>query len=280
MLTPGKKQELTVIKKVDFGVYLSESEQMPDERVLLPKKQVPPGTAIGSRLKVFIYRDSKDRLICTTNEPYLTLYETALLRVSAVGKIGAFLNWGLEKDLFLPFKEQTRRVFVGDEVLVALYTDKSGRLCATMNVYPFLKLNPPYSIGDMITARVYKHIPKYGIFIAVEDKYSGLIQNKDAHGTYEIGDKILVRVVQIREDGRIDASPNQKAYLKIDDDAESIYRRIKELGGSLDFDDHASPELIDKEFTLSKAAFKRAVGRLLKEGKIQLTDGKIVSVKR
>ena len=134
MIELGKKQELTVIKRVEFGVYLGEQEDA-EERVLLPKKQVPEGTEIGSKLTVFVYKDSKDRLISTTNEPKLELGGLAVLKVAQVGKIGAFLDWGLEKDLLLPFREQTRRVHEGQEVLVALYIDKSSRLCATMNVY-------------------------------------------------------------------------------------------------------------------------------------------------
>lgn len=276
MLQLGRKQKLTIIKKVDFGVYLAESEASAEERVLLPKKQVPKDCRLGDELEVFLYKDSSDRLISTTAQPYLSLYETAVLKVKSVANIGAFLDWGLEKDLFLPFKEQTRRVAAGEEVLVALYIDKSSRLCATMNLYPYLKVNPPYEIGDMIPARIYNRNPKFGIFIAVEDKYSGLIQNKEAQGNYAIGDKLLVRIVQIREDGRIDASPNQKAYLKIDGDSDIIYKRIIKEGGALPFDDHASPELINQEFGLSKAAFKRAVGHLLKERKIKIADGQIV----
>ena len=278
MLQAGKKQELTVVKKVDFGIYLSEDGSPSKERVLLPKKYVPKDCSVGSKLTVFLYKDSSDRLIATTAEPYITLHQTAVLKVISVTKIGAFLDWGLEKDLLLPFKEQTRKVSVGDEALVALYADKSGRLCATMKVFQYLKLNPPYSIGDMLPARIYNINPKFGIFIAVEDKYSGLIQNKEVHGSFNIGDKILVRVVQIREDGRIDASPNQKAYLKIDGDADMIFERLTKCGGAFPFDDHASPKLIDREFALSKAAFKRAVGHLLKERKIKIENGRITKI--
>ena len=141
MIELGKKQELTVIKKVEFGIYLGEEAES-TERVLLPKKQVPEGTEAGSRLTVFVYRDSKDRLISTTQEPKVELGGIAKLPVVQVGKIGAFLNWGLEKDLLLPFREQTRRVHEGESVLVALYIDKSSRLCATMNVYEYLETAP------------------------------------------------------------------------------------------------------------------------------------------
>lgn len=143
MIELGKKQELQIIKKVEFGVYLGEEEGA-QERVLLPKKQVPEGSKPGDWLTVFVYKDSKDRLISTTQEPKLELGGVAVLKVVQVGKIGAFLDWGLEKDLLLPFREQTRRVHEGEEVLVALYVDKSSRLCATMNVYEYLEQNSPY----------------------------------------------------------------------------------------------------------------------------------------
>lgn len=138
MLNIGRKQKLVVVKKVEFGIYLGETREAGEkERVLLPIKQVPEGTKEGDELEVFLYRDSSDRLIATTREPKLVLGELAVLNVAATGKIGAFLDWGLEKDLFLPFKQQTRRLHPGDEVLVSLYIDKSDRLCATMKRLPF-----------------------------------------------------------------------------------------------------------------------------------------------
>ena len=130
MLNLGRKQKLTVVKKVEFGIYLGESREAGEkERVLLPAKQVPEGTKEGDILEVFLYRDSSDRMIATTREPKLTLGGLAVLEVVQAGKIGAFLDWGLEKDLMLPFREQTRRVQAGDQVLVSLYLDKSSRLC-------------------------------------------------------------------------------------------------------------------------------------------------------
>ena len=134
MIRLGEVQNLIVVKKVDFGIYLAE-ENSSDERVLLPKKQVPENISIGDTIEVFVYRDSKDRLISTTNKPMLTLGGLALLRVNEMSKIGAFLDWGLEKELLLPFKQQTKRVREGEECLVTLYIDKSNRLCASMNVY-------------------------------------------------------------------------------------------------------------------------------------------------
>lgn len=143
----GEKQTLTVVKQVDFGVYLAEQPE-DETRVLLPAKQVPEGTKLHDKLEVFLYKDSKDRLIATTNEPKLTLGGFAVLKVLQVTKIGAFLDWGLEKDLLLPFKEQLRKVHEGDEVLVTLYIDKSNRLCATMEgIYHLLSTDSPYKKG-------------------------------------------------------------------------------------------------------------------------------------
>ena len=141
MIALGKKQELIVAKVVDFGVYLGEKETATEkDTVLLPGKQVPEGTKKGDKLNVFIYKDSQDRLIATTKEPKLSLGDTAMLKVAQVTRIGAFLDWGLEKDLFLPYKEQTKKVHEGEEILVALYVDKSSRLCATMKVLSLIHI--------------------------------------------------------------------------------------------------------------------------------------------
>ena len=273
MLRLGEKQELAVVKKVTFGVYLSDEEG--SERVLLPGKEVPEGTAAGDRLSVFLYRDSSDRMIATTRTPGITLGKTALLKVKENSKIGAFLDWGLEKDLLLPFHEQTKRVREGEDCLVALYIDKSGRLCATMKVYHYLYRNSPYQIGDQVRGRIYEISDNFGVFVAVDDCYSGLIPRKDAAGSFYVGDVIEARVTQVKEDGKLDLSVREKAYLQMDKDAQLVEQVIREFDGVLPFSDKASPEVIRREFGLSKAAFKRAVGRLLKEGRIRLTENRI-----
>ena len=278
MIELGKKQELTVIKRVEFGVYLGEQEDA-EERVLLPKKQVPEGTEIGSKLTVFVYKDSKDRLISTTNEPKLELGGLAVLKVAQVGKIGAFLDWGLEKDLLLPFREQTRRVHEGQEVLVALYIDKSSRLCATMNVYEYLELQSPYKKDDRVKGTVYEISEEFGAFVAVDNRYSGLVPRKDFHGGAKIGDIVEARVTGVHEDGKLNLSVREKSYLQMDKDAELVMQVIDEFEGVLPFNDKVSPEVIDREFGLSKNAFKRAVGRLLKEKKIVITENRIMKVK-
>ena len=273
MLRLGEKQRLKIVKKVSFGVYLAEEEGQ--EKVLLPMKETPEGCELGDELEVFLYKDSRDRLIATTREPALILGQIGLLRVKETGKIGAFLDWGLDKDLLLPFRQQTRRVRQGEECLAALYIDKSSRLCAKMNVYPYLKTNSPYRIGDTVTGRVYETSENFGVFVAVDDMYSALIPKREAAGSFEIGEILKARVTDVKEDGKLDLSVREKAYIQMEEDARLVLQVIDEFAGVLPFGDKVSPEIIKREFGLSKNAFKRAVGRLLKQGKIELKDDRI-----
>ena len=201
----GEKQTLVIVKKVEFGVYLATKEA-PEDKVLLPAKQVPAGAKVGDEVEVFLYRDSSDRLIATIRTPKLIMGQVALLTVVQIGKVGAFLDWGLEKDLFLPFKQQTRKVKAGDQVLASLY---------------------------------------------------------------------IARVVKVLEDGKLTLSIREKAYLQIQKDAEKIEKLLDSYEGSLPFNDKAAPEVITHETGMSKNEFKRAVGHLLKEGRIQITEKNI-----
>ncbi len=279
MIELGKRQLLTVVKKVDFGVYLAERMDS-DEKVLLPIKQVPKDIDISDTIDVFIYRDSKDRLISTVKEPKIQVGQVARLKVLEVSKIGAFLDCGLEKDLLLPFKQQTRKVRQGEDVLVAMYIDKSSRLCATMNVYEYLSQDSPYNKDDKVKGVIYETSDQFGAFVAVDDKYSALIPKKELHGAYQIGDIVEARVISVKEDGKLNLSPREKAYLQMDADSELVMKVIEEYAGVLPFTDKASPEVIDREFGLSKNAFKRAVGRLLKEGKVEITDKAIKKINK
>jgi len=279
MMKLGEKQKLIVVKKVEFGVYLAVSKEHQEDRVLLPAKQVPEGTDIGSELEVFLYRDSSDRMIATTKAPKLMMGQVAELAVAEVGKFGAFLDWGLEKDLFLPFKQQKKRLRKGDTVLVSLYVDKSGRLCATMNVYESLRTDSPYKKEDQVTGRVYEISDNFGAFVAVDNIYSALIPKKELYGRVEIGEDITARVVQVKEDGKLSLSIRDKAYLQISKDAEEIMRIIESYDGVLPFTDKASPEVIKHETGMSKNEFKRAVGNLLKAGRIQIKETAIRKIK-
>ena len=263
-------------KSVDFGVYLGEDMQADAKnRVLLPSRQVPEGTKEGDSIEAFIYKDSQDRLIATTKEPKLQVGQTAVLKVSQVTRIGAFLDWGLEKDLLLPYHEQTLKVREGEDVLVALYIDKSSRLCATMKVYHYLSTRTPYVVGDMVKGRVYEISDRFGVFVAVDDKYSALIPAREAKGKYRPGKILELRVSEVKEDGKMNVTDRQKAYLQINEDAENVLEVINEFAGVLPFDDKASPEVIQREFGLSKGAFKRAIGHLMKEGKVEIKDKRI-----
>ena len=270
----GKKQLLTVVKIVDFGIYLADPDD-PEDRVLLPKKQVRAVVRPWDQMEVFLYKDSRDRPIATTAEPLLTLGDVGRLKVKEVSRIGAFLDWGLEKDLFLPFRQQTRKVRAGEECLVALYIDKSGRLCATMNVYEYLRTDSPYGPDDHVTGTVYQISENFGAFVAVDDLYSGLVPKKEFYDQAKIGDRVEARVTGVKADGKLDLSLREKTYLQIDEDAEQVMKAIEEFGGVLPFSDKASPEVIKRELSMSKNAFKRAVGRLLKEGRVEITDKSI-----
>lgn len=280
MIELGKYQELIVVKEASIGVYLGENADADQaNRILLPKKQVPEGLAVGDALRVFVYRDSDDRLIATTSDVKVALHEVATLTVKQMTKIGAFLEWGLEKDLLLPFHEQTKTLHEGEEVLCALYVDKSGRLAATMKVYPYLKLLSPYQSGDIVEGLIYQYAPNFGYFVAVDRKFSARIPKQEAQAGYTIGRTMNFRVTRVLEDGKLDLSANQKAHLQMNLDSDVVFAKIQDdFGGELPFDDKASPEQIKETFGLSKAAFKRAVGHLYKERKIVIENGKITAV--
>lgn len=270
MIEIGTRQRLQVIRCKEFGVYLAEDAAQ--EGVLLPKKQVPEGMdRIGAQLDVFVYRDSQDRLIATTQTPKLQLGEIGVLTVKDTNRIGAFLDWGLEKDLLLPFHEQSRPLKKGDHCLVAVYLDKSSRLCATTKIYPYLSPDSPYHEKDTVTGIVYA-IRDKNLFVAVDAKYYGMIPAKDIYDTYRIGQTVEAAVVRVRPDGKLDLGLRKKAYKQIDTDAERVLAVIDSFGGVLPFGENAAPEVIQREFHMSKSAFKRAVGRLYKEGIVEIRE--------
>ena len=270
----GKKQTLVMIKRVEFGIYLAETMKDAENKVLLPKKQVPADMEVGDPIDVFLYKDSNDRPIATVKEPKLTLGQTARLRVVSVGKVGAFLDWGLEKDLFLPYREQTTQVKAGDEVIAALYLDKSERLCATMKVYPYLQKESPYQKDDVVTGMVYEISHNFGAFVAVDDKYSALIPKKELYGELHVLQQISARVTGVKEDGKLDLGIRQKAHLQMSEDADKVLSLLREKKGFLPLHDKSSPDQIRETIGMSKNEFKRAIGHLYKEHLITLeSDG-------
>ncbi len=267
----GCTQTLAIVKRTDFGLYLTDIEKRDDknrdvkDEILLPKNQVTADMKPGSEIEVFVYKDSEDRLIATKLEPLIKIGEIKKLKVKEVTKIGAFLDWGLPKDLFLPFKEQIYDVKSGDEILVAMYVDLSDRLCATMALYSRLSLLPPYSRDDMVKGTVYQVHEQFGAYVAVDNKYSALVPKKELHKELKPGEEIYARVLEVKEDGKMDLSLRQKAYVQMDSDSEAILTKLNVAGGNLPYQDKSDAEEIKREFNMSKAAFKRAIGRLYKE---------------
>lgn len=279
MLEVGKFYDLKIVKTVDFGVYLSESEN-DEQKVLLPKKEVPEGSGKGDTLNVFIYRDSDDRLIATVKKPLIDMDNLAALEVKDVSKIGAFLDWGLDKDLLLPYKEQIRTVHIGDKFLVALYTDKSDRLCATMKINKYLSENSPYKKDDKVTGTVINVNPEMGAYIAVDNKYYGMLNKNEIHERLESGTVIEARVASVRSDGKLNLSLREKAYIQMDSDVLTIKKVMQEFGGELPFDDKVDPATIEKYFKMSKNAFKRAIGRMMKNGIVLKEEGRLIYVEK
>lgn len=271
MIELGKFQDLYIVKRKDFGVYVNDKKDADDGSILLPAKQVPKDARIGDRISCFVYKDSEDRPIATVHVPKITLGAIRPLRVKDVSSIGAFLDWGLEKDLFLPFKEQIGHIRPGREYLVSLYIDKSSRLCATMKIGKLLSTDHSYHAGDWVLGTIYNIHPDHGAFVAVEDQYLGRIPKQEIHEKLSVGDHLHMRITSVASDGKLNLSLHEKAYLQMDRDAKLVMDTIESYDGALPFNDKAKPAVIERELGLSKNAFKRAVGRLLKEGKITIT---------
>lgn len=271
MIEVGKMQKLRVIREAAQGIYLNEVEGT-DKDILLPKAQVPEGINCGDELEVFVYRDSEDRKIATRNKPKIMSGELAALEVVSVNQIGAFLEWGLERDLFLPFKEQIGTIHKGEIYLVGMYRDKSDRLCATMKVYSLLRSDTPYKVNDEVSGTIYSIKEAFGAFVAVDNKYHGLIPIKELYGEYKVGDQVSLRVRHVKADGKLELSLRKTTHLQMEDDAQKIMNEIEKQGGTLPLHDKSDPELIKEMLNMSKAAFKRAVGRLMKEGAIEIRD--------
>jgi predicted RNA-binding protein (virulence factor B family) len=280
----GRKQSLRVAKIAEHGAYLTfegapapdfgdlpENETIDSRNILLPKKEAA-GLKQNDIVEVFVYKDSGDRPIATTSTPKLQMGGLARLTVRDVTQIGAFLDWGLLKDLFLPFKEQTYRVRKDDNVLVSLYADKSGRLCATMKIYKMLASNAPYKKDDIVNGYCYEIIENFGAYIAIDDKYSAMIPKHRLFEKVLPGMTVVAHVAKVLDDGRLELALRDKAYMELGSDSEKVYDILCAAGGFLPYHDKSSPELILAKFGLSKNAFKRAIGHLMKEGRIAISD--------
>ena len=272
MFEIGKMHKLKVISKNQAGFVLNKKSYKGKDGLLLPHKQVPQEIKIDDEVEVFVYTDSEERITATLHKPKVTLGELAVLKVVDTTSFGAFLDWGLDKDLLLPTKEQIGKIEKGYSYLVGLFVNSSSRISATMKIYEQLSTEPPYKENNRVQGTVYSINKELGAFVAVDNKYHAMIPNNELHGIFTVGDQIDARVKKVRQDGKLELSLRQEAYNEIGPDARRIMEKLKYREGILRVDDNSSPEQIKAEFNMSKSAFKRAVGRLLKEGAIKLTD--------
>lgn len=268
-IEPGRYNTMKIARITGSGAFLDAGTSVDADDILLPGKQIPEGAEPGDEVLVFIYRDSEDRLIATTAKPYLAVGECGVLEVAQTTRIGAFLDWGLDKDLFLPFDEQRGKIHAGDKLYVGVYLDKSERLCATMDVYRMLRTDSKYGRNDNVEGIVYNINERIGAFVAVDGKYHGLIPKNDINTPLECCERVEARVKQRRRDGKLILSLRKAAYKAIEPDSETILKELKKNGGFIPYHDKSSADKIKRKFHMSKSAFKRAVGRLYRDGKIE-----------
>jgi len=269
MIQLGKYQTLEVVRMVDFGAYLRADDD--EKEILLPTRYLPEDSKPGDRLEVFVYNDSEDRLIATTEKPYATVGQFAFLSVSAVNDIGAFLDWGLPKDLLVPFGEQRVRMRRGGIYLVYIYVDDaSGRIVASAKIEKFLgNVFPEYHPGQKVSALVIEHTP-IGYKVIVDNLHRGIIYSNELYSPIEIEETVTAYVKQIRPDGKIDLSLPGAALDRTQTLADKIMSRLELNGGSIPLGDASSPEEIRRSFDCSKKDFKRALSYLYKRRRITL----------
>ncbi|MBR3013411.1 MAG: GntR family transcriptional regulator [Bacteroidaceae bacterium] len=274
----GKYNQLEVVKFVDFGLYLNGGD---DGEILLPKRYIPEGTKEGDLLNVFLYLDNEERLVATTQTPLIQVGEFGYLEVSWVNQYGAFLNWGLMKDLFVPFREQKMRMVQGKSYIVYCYQDEeSFRLMASAKVDKFLsKERPPYEAGEQVNILIWQKT-ELGFKAIVENKYAALLYDSEIFQPLHTGMQLKAFVKQVREDGKIDLILQKAGPRKVDDFAETLLKYIREHNGFTSFNDKSDAEEIYQTFGVSKKTFKKAVGELYKMRLIILQpDGISLNIK-
>ncbi len=272
MLQIGEYNRLKVLRDTKVGLFLGDEEQ----DVLLPKKYVPKEFFIGDEMNVFIYLDHEERPVATTLKPYVKLNEFAHLKVNYINKFGAFLDWGLEKDLFVPFKEQAKPMEVGKRYLIYVYLDeKTNRLAATSKVQKYFATDvPDYEANEEVEVMI-SHITDMGVNVIIENRYKGLAYADEVFKDIKLGKKTKAYIKQVRPDGKIDVTFKKMGSEAIDDDAQVILNELKANNGFLGLHDKSHPEEIKTILQMSKKAFKKAVGSLYKDRLIDIKDNGI-----
>jgi hypothetical protein len=266
----GKYNQLKIVKEVDFGLYLDGGEE---GEILLPARYVPYNYEIGQEIEVFIYLDNEERLVATTLKPYVQVGEFAYLQVSWVNQYGAFLDWGLMKDLFCPFREQKRKMEVGRSYIIHTHIDnESFRIVASSKVEKYLSPEkPPYAPDDEVSLLVWQHT-NMGYKVIIDNKYQGLVYDNQVFRVLEIGDSLKGYIMQVREDGKVDVALQRSGRQQTLDFADTLLKYMECNGGRCYLHDKSPAEEIYDRFKVSKKVFKKAVGDLYKRRLIEITD--------
>lgn len=270
MLKIGDYNTLKVVKEVEFGIYL-ESDM---GEILLPKRYVPEGTKVGDEIEVFIYKDSEDRLIATTLKPKARVGEFAFLKVKDVNRTGAFLDWGLDKDLLVPFSEQNVRMEVGRWYIVKVYFDDvTKRVTASSRLMrhterEIMGIEEGHEV-ELLVSR----IGDKGAEVIINNKFMGLVYENDIYEDIMVGQRLKGYILKVREDGKVDVTLRKRGYRQeIDETRDKVMEKLREKKGILPINDKSPAELIERELHMSKKAFKRAIGSLYKDRIIEITE--------
>lgn len=269
MISIGRFNILKIDRRTNVGLYLTDGEQ----DVLLPKKYLPHTYEIGEDMEVFVYLDHEERPVATTIEPYIFLHEFALLKVNYVNDFGAFMDWGLEKDLFVPFREQARPMREGNYYIVYMYMDeKTNRLVGSSKLNQFLNNTElTVKVGEEVDLIV-THITEAGINVIINEKHKGLMYQNEIFEDFRTGDRIIGYIKNIRPDGKIDVSRSKTGFEKITDNTSKIIEELQYNNGFLGLNDKSHPDEIKTVLGMSKKTFKQIIGVLYKERKILIKE--------
>lgn len=278
MIELGKFNVLEVFRRSPHGVYLMDEDGL---EVLLPNKFVPENIQIDDNMEVFVFKDSEDRLTATTQKPMILLNEFACLKVREVNQVGAFLDWGLDKDLFVPYAEQSRKMEKNQKYIVYLFSDlKTNRLVASSKLGQFLSTEKPDLERGQEVDLLIGRPTEIGINAIINNKFRGLIYKNEVFKVLELGDRMKGYVKNIREDYKIDLSLEPLGHLSIEPHAEKLLELIKKSQGKLKLTDNSNPEMIMRVAQMSKKAFKRAAGSLYKQRLIEIKEDGIYLVEK
>ncbi len=275
MLTAGKYHTLKIVKKVEFGLYLDAD----GTEVLLPKRFVPRDANEGDELEVFLYHDGEDRIIATTQKPKAIVGEIALMKVVHINAHGAFLEWGIMKDLFVPLSQQFNKMYEGREYLVYVYLDEqTGRVAATEKIQKYLS-NEVLTVEEKEAVDlILFHPTDIGWKVIINNKHTGVLHTSDIYQEIKVGDRMRGYIKTLRPENKIDVMLGEIGYKKVGTASEKIMEQLRINGGFLPFNDKSSPEIISETFGISKKTFKMTVGNLYKERKIDITQAGIMLI--